>query len=350
MEFRPWSISKLRVFRDCPHLWKLKYVDRAAQIPNEILEFGGYVHALIEGMLDGTALVPSTWLTQEQVARGRALANRVMDYDLTPDSLIGIETILALDHDWEPLRDLLGASKETAYSTRNRPRIGFLAKMDVIQDRDGEILIRDWKTGFPSDKDAWQIAIYGAIAAKFWPGRPITVRIEYLQAPAMSQESQIEPTDAALALEDLKAELARIEAMDEFPAVPGPACVTCRHVLACPYRDSGLLSCQNSATAERIALDLEHLEGQIKCKKLALRFWVDNGGQVAGWGYKERRSLSWDIPALVARMGGLDAAAAVLTVNGTKIKKAMKDPEIAALATPKTSLAFGKMKGDPDED
>ena len=234
--------ARLAAWADCPRRYRMTYLDRPAPprgAPWAHNTLGAVVHAALRALFDlpaarrtpdaAAALVTAQWTDDgfadaEQAARYRRRAQGwVSDY------------VAGLDPECEPL----GVERWVSTPTR---RIIAEGRVDRIDERDGELVVIDYKTGrhaLSTDdaRGSQALALY-ALAARRTLRRPC-VRVELHHLPTGTVAAW-EHTEASLTRHLRRVE----EAADElalatdtlaaggdpevlFPPNPGPRCSWC---------------------------------------------------------------------------------------------------------------------------
>ena len=240
--------SRLATF-DCPRRYRMTYLDRPQPprgAPWAHNTLGAVVHVALHRLwllpradrtpANGVRLVEWNWQTdgfrdEEQSARWRATARRWVERYLDE-----------LDPDDEPL----GVERTVATTTA---RLAISGRVDRIDDRNGELVVVDYKTGRRklTDDDArgsQALALY-ALAARRTLHRDCR-RVELHHLPTgdivtyehTDDSLQRQVTRAEATADDIVAATDTLEAGahpdDVFPPAPSPSCGWCDFRRHCP--------------------------------------------------------------------------------------------------------------------
>lgn len=239
--------SKLTSFIDCPRRYRMTYLDRprpSAGPPWAHFSFGASLHAALAGWWrlpragrtvdSAEGLLDTAWSVQGYrdaaqaegwLARGRVMVRRY---------------VAGLD----PNREPLGVERTLAART---PRLALSGRVDRLDERDGQLVVVDYKTGRRSltvddARGSLALALY-AIAAAATLRRPC-VRVELHHLPTGEVHS-FEHTDESLRRQLRRAEQIADEAVvgavgalgavvEPFPPRPGGQCGWCDLRAHCP--------------------------------------------------------------------------------------------------------------------
>lgn len=236
--------SRLTTWVDCPRHYRMKYVDRPRPTPGPPWahnSVGASVHNALAGWwrLPTSARTPDAaadlldagWLTEgfrdeQQSASWRARAG---------------EMVRRYTARLDPRREPVGVERTLGARTR---RLALSGRVDRLDDRDGELVVVDYKTGrrAPTDNDvrgSAALALY-AVAAGSTLRRPCH-RVELHHVPTGAVVSW-RHTDETLGRQVRRAEEVADEIVaagldptaDGFPAQPGAQCGWCTFRSHCP--------------------------------------------------------------------------------------------------------------------
>ena len=241
--------SRLAAF-DCPRRYRMTYLDRptpARGAPWAHNTLGAVVHMALHRWwqlrrsdrtpANGGLLVERNWQSdgfrdEEQALGWRARAAR------------WVERYLATDVD--PADEPIGVERTVATTTQ---RLSVSGRVDRIDDRDGELVIVDYKTGrmVPGSDDArgsQALALYALGARRIW--RRDCRRVELHHLPSGTVAAFVH-TDESLSRHVARAEASADDIVaatdtlaagadpdDVFPPLPSPACRWCDFRRHCP--------------------------------------------------------------------------------------------------------------------
>jgi RecB family exonuclease len=240
--------SRLAAF-DCPRRYRMTYLDRPTPVrgaPWAHNTLGAVVHlalhrwwqlAPVQRTPDhGGLLVERHWQTdgfrdEQQSLTWRARARGWVEHYLT-----------SVDPDDDPV----GVERTVAVRT---PHLAVSGRVDRIDDRDGELVIVDYKTGRSiPDRDVARgsqaLALYAVAAARTLRRTCTKVELHHLPSGTVagydhSAESLARHVERAEAsAEDIVAATDTLasgaDADDVFPPAPGPSCSWCDFRRHCP--------------------------------------------------------------------------------------------------------------------
>jgi hypothetical protein len=241
--------SKLGSYEDCPRRYRFTYVDRPAPPkgpPWAHNSLGASVHNALRGWyaLDPArrtrsalpALLKATWV-------GEGYRDEAQEREVYGRALGWLESYVDdLDPDDEPL----GVERTVAARTDT---LALSGRVDRIDQRDGELVIVDYKTGraglTPDDaRGSRALALYAIAASRVFRKPCHRVELHHLPTGTVAAHDH---TDDSLArhLRRAEATAADITAADAalatgtppddaFPAAPGPQCSWCDYRRSCP--------------------------------------------------------------------------------------------------------------------
>ncbi len=231
------SPAKLGTWQDCPKRYRMAYVDRPAPPKGPAWahnSFGSSVHTALKQWFSlarherrpeaAQALVDRNWVGDGY--RDAAQAGQHRD---RAGAMVA-RYVADLDPDFDPLR------VEWTVSVRHDPA-ALEGRIDRVDDRDGELVVVDYKTGRrpPGDDGArgvLALAVYAAAVAR-WLRRPcLKVELHHLPTgEVVSHEYTPETLERQLdRAADLTTELR--DARD-YPARPGALCEWCDFLRVC---------------------------------------------------------------------------------------------------------------------
>ncbi|GAA6524473.1 PD-(D/E)XK nuclease family protein [Intrasporangium sp. DVR] len=245
----PASPSRLLAWLDCPRRYRMQYLDRPrppARPQRAHTSVGITTHNVLRDFWDlppvrrtpeGVAeLVRSSWIDvgfrdpEQSAAWRQRVRESVVDY------------LRGSDRDRQPV----GLERSVALRTES---IAVTGRVDRLDDRDGELVVVDYKTGrqVPTEEDArtsLPLALYAAGAARTF--RRPCVRVELHHVPSRTVVAH-EHTQESLArkvteAESIATDLRRADAefaeqgveAPSFAPRPSPLCTWCDFRAHCP--------------------------------------------------------------------------------------------------------------------
>lgn len=245
----PASPSRLLTWLDCPRRYRMQYLDRPrpeARAQRAHTSVGIATHNALRDFWDlpgarrtpeGVAeLVRSTWIDvgfrdPEQSAAWRHRVREAV-----------VEYLRGADRERQPL----GLERSVSFRTES---ISVTGRIDRLDDRDGELVVVDYKTGrrAPTEDDArtsLPLGLYAMGAARTF--RRPCVRVELHHVPTRSVVSHVHTPDSLQRkveeAESIATDLRRADAefrdqgveSTSFPARPSPLCTWCDFRAHCP--------------------------------------------------------------------------------------------------------------------
>ncbi|GAB3245893.1 RecB family exonuclease [Kineosporia babensis] len=247
----PCTPTRLVNWRDCPRRYRFTYLDKP-QPPRgpawAHTSIGAAVHSALADWW-GTPperrdpelayqLVRKRWLSDGFADREQSAAAGRRAVDWVKDYLYGSET--------DPLAEPVGVERTVNARTS---RLALSGRVDLIDLRDDELVVVDYKTGRrePTEEDAFAslaLAVYAVATARTYRRQCVQVELHHLPtgtravarydlaglerklAEADSLGEQAAAADAAFA-EGRRGD-------DVFPPNPGPGCSFCDFRRSCP--------------------------------------------------------------------------------------------------------------------
>jgi hypothetical protein len=222
------SYSRLKMYKDCPHKYKLAYIDGNKFQSSIWARSGKKLHAEIakraEKIIEAGGGVVEFPGSEDEVLQlfTFLLPDRVVKY--------GIEVELAVDKNWE-LCDF------------NSPEAMFRGILDMyVLDDNGTLEIIDHKTGYrklsqDDFENDLQLKLYALMLAQQYPQARAFLLTRYYVRLNIMQDMSAEADD----LQEFKAEIEglakRIESDKEYKPIVSPDCVNCMAKHICkPYQ------------------------------------------------------------------------------------------------------------------
>jgi len=310
------SASRIRTYLDCPHEYRLRYLDGVAEEPpSSPLVVGSLVHRALELLVrDGVA------------AREEALARAIEHYAPRAPTPEEYADALALVRDAElPSQGVVSVTEhefEIGLGEGGVVLRGYMDRVDFAAG--GAVAIVDYKTGrtIPSRSEVeadLQLGCYALAARELWPGRSVSLRLVLAR-----HGTTIETTRTAQQLDDLRDYLlaihARIVAEAEWSPRLSTRCAWCLHRGDCEAYRQALAGDDHElaavggdlGTAEDVAVARETLATRIRLledergrldERLRAEIEASNDGEIVAGGRRyslgvTRRTTYPPLPAL----------------------------------------------------
>ncbi len=150
---RRLSSSSLKMYRQCPQRWKLKYIDRLPEAPKPFFNLGTAVHAALEAFYRGRTAAPASLeAVLEAFREAFDPAAYPTDEEAARREADGLRMIEEFYHkhaaDFEPA---LAVEKRLVFDIDGVPFTGFVDRIDKVGE--GALRIVDYKTGRSFDLD-----------------------------------------------------------------------------------------------------------------------------------------------------------------------------------------------------
>lgn len=301
---RSYSYSQLNRWINCPQSWKYAKIDKLPQMESVNLIQGRVLHdkvdEYIKHLVKNSLTSDITWsgLTEglDGLPEGADLMDRfARSFLLNPETHYGSEIEIAITEkgrlcDWW--------AKD----------VWFRFKIDKVDIGEDKLVITDWKSGWNTDIDKFQLEVYAwglsydehLVQEK---GRnSVLVKNHFIRYKI---EKSLEFTAAAvLAIEKkVRKIVAQMEKAKKFPAKPGSFCSLCGYTSQCAKRMSlvekgNLPVIDTREKAIDYAGKLLVVQQRLNAVNGLLRGWVDENGNIplatGSYGYNEQNTL--DIP------------------------------------------------------
>lgn len=234
----PASPARLGTWLDCPRAYRHRYIDRPpppSEPPSAEQSWGNAIHAVLRA-----------WFDLPPAERARALVGRLVDHHWVragwrdedqeqhwrDNAEEAVTTYLdATDRAVEPV----GAERTVGATYGGMALSG---RVDRIDERDGELVIIDYKTGRrPLTQDGARgslaLAIYAYAAWRTLRRRCLRVELHHVPTATVAAHEHTE--DALRRHLDRAGDVAaEIVAATEYPTRPGPLCAWCPWLRSCP--------------------------------------------------------------------------------------------------------------------
>jgi CRISPR/Cas system-associated exonuclease Cas4 (RecB family) len=332
-----YSISRLNLYEQCPHAYRVVYLEGVPRGPDEARDRGRQLHEMVAQYL-------------ERLISGR----RHTDWDwarqaVPPDALPEVADI------WEnfyttftlpPSLDAPGVERELAFDRKWRPvkfdskRARFRMVID-FHFRQGELgVIVDWKTSRAMDgaEKNLQLMAYGwGLKRAVYPDiKEVLLRLHFLRY-GREREVLLEPADLRGVPDLLEDKIKTIEKDKTYDPTPGSFCGMCGVTAHCPVMTKALMPVEVLAPATReqaekaaaLLLTLQQMEKELAAR---LKDWVRKHGpvQVGDLTYGPTTITTYDLDARTVveflLNEGLDREAVwpLLNITKTDLERGLK--------------------------
>lgn len=227
---RPYSYSKVSTYVECPHKFKLQYVDgvRTPFMDNHVFEKGRYFHCAVEN--HPNPVVP-VFKFKENEARREELESQVA-------AILSSEKVLRLLGSCVKREYRFYLDSMLRYANRTSKDIFFKGIIDYIgQTEPGSIDMVDWKSGKTKSGSLKQLKFYSIWAFEAFKNIDnIRVSLFYLEddverAENVSREDRVEIVEGFLET------VGRIESDTGYEKRPNRNCEYCAFFAVCrPFR------------------------------------------------------------------------------------------------------------------
>jgi len=295
---RPYSYSQLSLFQTCPRAWKFRYVDRLPSIPSPAAEQGQKIHEAINKYI--------THLEKNKLKSDVTWLKLKDGLDVHPD---GIELIEKFVNSFVLNLDTHLASERQIAVDEEGNRVdwwsekawfrGIIDKIDIEPER---TIITDFKTGWNTDMDTFQLQVYAWLVAQGEKaeGDTFCVRNHFIRW-GIEKKKEFSVEQVMKVKEKIKRIIGQIEKEKEFPARPCNFCTLCGYIHKCGQiaelsEKVDLPVIDSPEKAKDYAGKLLVVEERLKKVKELLKEWVKENGAIEldngsyGWyGYKSKK-------------------------------------------------------------
>ncbi len=303
-----YSPSRLETYRQCPHKFKLTYIDQVPSSLEGIEAFmGSRVHEALYKLYTDLRFCKRLSL-DELLAYYREIWEKewhgdiqIIRDELTPDEYraLGERCLIDYYRRYDPFDQTrtLGLEHPVQFNLDKKGRYAMQGFIDRLsQPKDGVIWIHDYKTKgfFPTQQDLdedRQLAYYQMAVQELWPEtKEIELIWHYL---IFDQEihSRRTPDDLEALREETIALIDEIETATEFPTKQSALCNWCEYRAICPlfrhlYETQSLskneyMNEEGVFLVERLAtlqIEEERIKGEIEKVKGALLAYAQKKG------------------------------------------------------------------------
>jgi len=296
---RSYSHSQLNRWINCPQTWKFAKIDKLPQMESILQTQGQIVHdkvdTYIKHLVKNSLTSDITWpgLTEglDGLPEGPDLMDRfARSFLLNPETHYDSEYEIAITEKGK----LTGWWSKDAW---------FRFKIDKVDIKEGRLVITDWKSGWNTDIDKFQLEVYAwgityiDIVRTKWD--TILVKNHFIR---YRLEKSVEiPISAIAAIEKkVRKIVAQMEKAKKFPAKPGSFCSLCGYASQCAKRMS-LVEKGNLPVIDTREKAIDYagkvlvVEQRLNAVKNLLRGFVDENGNIplatGSYGYNEQNTI-----------------------------------------------------------
>lgn len=269
------SYSRLSRYEQCPLSYRLQYIDKLPSEPGVPLRFGKAVHAVLERLVREHC---------DEEREGRLHEDRALELwreewekndlngpEIFSDGTSILRSFVSRQGDIDSL-DVLAIEKEFHLSVGTFPVLGFIDRVDRVDDHTVEII--DYKTNRQMFSrvevdSSIQLSLYELAARKIWPwAKDVRLTFDMLRHGCRQTTSRTpEQLEEARAYVDTIG--SQSEADETFTARLNSNCVWCDHKGHCPAY-AGALSgargvvCKDTSDLEQVAAEREEVASLAK--------------------------------------------------------------------------------------
>lgn len=232
------SYSQMRTYETCPLRYKFMYVDKIKEPPTPQMEYGAFLHKMLQWLHDPGRPYPPTKEELMDQFKGEWYPWGIWDKRAREQAFKDGLDALSRYYD----RNVPLAGRKVADTERNfsvpvdgHSVSGRIDRIDVLEDGGYEVI--DYKTGrrMPgvehADRDL-QLSFYHLAVEHLYQAKEIKLAFYYLHH-GQKLETRRAPEDLEYALRQVTDFAGRIEA-EEFDPQLGPACERCSFKKRCP--------------------------------------------------------------------------------------------------------------------
>lgn len=365
---KPYSHMRFNLFESCPAAFRFKYIEKAPEMPSRALLIGRLIHDIIAKY--EKHLVRKQ--VQTDITTLPGLATQIFykaPNGLTTADLDEVQSILeayaqahALDY------STVVSIEEMMKFPLLDGKVNFWAVIDLLQINGDLAIITDHKTDHQVrskgdiERDP-QLAIYCWAVRKAYPQvERFKVGLDFVRH-GVTREAEFDLEIVEKTESRIFGMIDTIERERKFEPRPGAFCSMCGYIDRCQAAKdaagSGPVAIATPEDARVWAGRLAVLEAQAERIKNGLKGYCNVAGVVEAnglaWGY--HKSESKGVVSTEAFIGVLSAAGEeatpYLSVGATELKKALKNPKLAAALGPvlvdKSYTTFKSVKTKGDE-
>jgi len=351
---RSYSYSQISRYIACPLSWKFAKIDKLPQMESLNLVQGRILHEkvdeYIKHLVKNKLTSDITWsgLTEglDELPEGPDLMDRfARSFVLNPETHYKSELEIAINN----------KGKAVSWWSEDA---WFRFKIDKVDTEEDKLIITDWKSGWNTDIDKFQLEVYawGLGYDKNLQGllerKIILVKNHFIR---YKMEKSVEiPISAIPAIEKkVRKIVAQIEKAKTFPAKPGSYCSLCGYASQCAKRMS-LVEKGNLPVIDTREKAIDYagkvlvVEQKLKAVKDLLKGYVDENGNIplatGSYGYNPQNTIEVPDKEKVYDTlceQGVDPLD-YFNIDKRKIRKVGLSDE---LVKPATQVKFGFKKG-----
>ena len=363
-----YSWSRINSFEKCPFMFKMQYIDKKVTEINPIMVVGRVVHDAINIYNKHClkANVENDFDRWEECA-DLALAKENLPEEYYDETLKMIKSY-AQSHSIG-LESVVGSEEEIAINRKfeqvdwNADDVWFRGIIDYLQIMDLFGKITDYKTGWLMSVPKFQFKIYAWLISKIYPHlTKFEVEIDFVRHE-FSKSFHVEADEIPEIEKRLLGKINKIEMETEFEPTVGEACNYCGCWRWCPAMKEKDVVYKVPTTKDeaiKLAQVLEkHNKMRAEVTKILKAYCDDHDRVITGglqYGYIPTESWEIkDIDTLLVKADevGLDMFQ-VLSVDGRKLKKLLKDEKVQKLIQSvgaiKKSVRFTTKKYKAEDD
>jgi len=362
-----YSNTRIGVYDECPKKFEFQVVKKLkpTSMPPFVL-IGGAIHKFIElyfmhcwekkveSDFDGaepliekafaqTAGLSSQYFDEMYQVCRTFVRNKKFDLDYT----VGVEIQMAIDQYGEQA-DWFGKN------------VFMRGIVDYLRKHSNKVEITDWKTGFGTDYDPFQLKLYALMLSYKYPEvEQFDVYLNFIRNDIVKGETFYKDQLDGFKRQ-LRTVVQRIEKDYEFKPTPGVACTYCSFYDQCPAGQKEVKLIQSEEQAREAVEQIALTERRLSELKKNLRAYCSTSGPISHngiqWGFiptETQEVNGWGLIRLCEKQG-IDWRD-IVSIPKLKLKRILKDasPEIVTainLLTDVTKdMKFKKSKVDDDE-
>ena len=297
---RSYSYSQLNRWIHCPQSWKFAKIDKLQTMESLLLTQGRIVHDKVDGyikhLVKNNFTSDITWSGLVDELDGLPEGAELMDkfaksFVLNPETHYGSEIEIAITEKGRPC----------GWWDKD---VWFRFKIDKLDIEEDKLVITDWKSGWNTDIDKFQLEVYawGLSYIDLEKYDTILVKDHFIRYKI---EKSIEISVSAIPAIEKKVRkiVAQMEKAKTFPAKPGNYCSLCGYASQCAKRMS-LVEKGNLPVIDTKEKAIDYagkvlvVQQRLNAVKNLLKGYVDENGNIpldtGSYGYNEQNTL--DIP------------------------------------------------------
>ena len=286
-DLMPLSVSKIRMFQQCPFRFHKAYIEKQPKIENEAAEIGKEVHKAIEKYIEhlfelqdcqdiGLAKAIASGDFNYNVIAGNGnssnegkqlLINFIYNFALDLDSFYDCELKLAIGRDY----------KEIEFDSDDRLFQGII---DLLYYDGHTFSIIDFKTGRVVEDNSFQITCYAWLLSKLMPAAKYRGVEYYVRQQNAVKEYEITEKDMA-AVEKIIISTQQEIKSSEFEPRLNQYCCYCEYLHACDKANQVIEKAPSTKEeAAEIGMLIKSYEGRLKQYKEFLKSFIEANGDL----------------------------------------------------------------------